>query len=306
MALDMGFNFFDTAEVYNNGESETALGKALAGRRKEAVVASKISPPNAVNIRKHCLASMKRLGTDYIDIYMLHWPINPLSLKHFTADAEKLDNPPTIADAYHQLEELKKEGLIRCIGMSNYGVKQMEEVLGGGVHPDLNEIAYNIVSRAIEPEIVPFCRKHSIAILGFMALQQGLLSGKYRGPEEVPIHQAHSRHYKQSRGGAESRHGEEGAEEEIFTVVDCLRELAAETGHTPAELSIAWVIHKPFITATLTGCRNLNQFKANITACEITLSADVIRRIDEISLPVLEKLGNSPDYYESREHGRIF
>jgi aryl-alcohol dehydrogenase-like predicted oxidoreductase len=305
-ALDRGFIFFDTAEVYNDGESEIALGKALGNRRKEAIIASKISPQNALNVKEHCVASMKRLGTDYIDIYMLHWPINPLALKHFTNDAEKLNNPPTIESAYRQMEALKKEGLIRCIGMSNYGVKQMEEVIASGVQVDLNEITYNIVSRAIEPEIVPFSQNHSIAIIGAMALQQGLLSGKYRSLDEIPPHQAHSRHYKQRRGGAASRHGEEGAEEEILAVVDCLREIAAETGHTPGELAIAWILHKPFITSVLVGCRNPAQLQTNTAACGITLSKEIIQRIDTISLPVLKKLGKNPDYYENSKESRIF
>jgi aryl-alcohol dehydrogenase-like predicted oxidoreductase len=303
-ALDRGANFFDTAEVYNNGESEKSLGKALKGRRAEAVVCSKISPPNAVCVRKSLEASLRRLGTDYLDIYMLHWPINPLALQHFTS--EKLESPPTIAGAYSQLADLKKEGLIRCIGMSNFGAAQMAEVIATGVQVDFNQITYNIVSRAIEAEVVPFCEKNGVSIIGTMALQQGLLSGKYQKAEDVPPHQAHSRHFKQERGGAESRHGEAGAEAEIFGVVAALRELSAATGYTPGDLAIAWVLNKPFITSTLVGSRNIAQFEANMKAADIVLPADVMRRIDEASLPALKKLGNSPDYFESREKSRIY
>jgi aryl-alcohol dehydrogenase-like predicted oxidoreductase len=303
-ALERGFNFFDTAEVYNDGESEVSLGKALAGRREKAVIASKISPPGASRVREHLAASLKRLGTDYLDIYMVHWPINPLSLRHYAP--ENAEKPATVEEVFHQLAEVKKEGLIRCIGISNFGVGQMEEVLATGVRVELNEITYNIVSRAIEARIVPFCAQHDISIIGSMSLQQGLLTGKYGAPEEVPPAQAHSRHFHQSRGGPQSRHNEEGAEAEIFEVVALLKKLSAETGYAPSELAIAWVLGKPFIASALIGCRNVSQLEVNTRACGITLDADIMRRIDEASLPVLRKLGDSPDYYENRKNNRIY
>jgi aryl-alcohol dehydrogenase-like predicted oxidoreductase len=305
-ALDRGINFFDTAEMYNNGESEISLGKALGNRRTEAVICSKISPSNAKKVREHLTASLRRLGTDYLDIYMLHWPINPLSLRHFTQDRELLAHPPTIAEAYDQLGELKKEGLIRCIGMSNFGVKQMAEVVAAGVPVDVNEMPYNILSRAIEAEIVPFCIKNDIALVASMGLQQGLLTGIYRTAEDVPPNQAHSRHFHQNRGQEASRHGEEGAEEELFEVVAFLKELSVKAGYSPAALAVAWILNKPFIAAALVGSRNLAELTANIAACDIRLDQTVIDSIDEKSLPILNKLGNSPDYYEHRQKSRIF
>ena len=304
-ALDKGINFFDTAEVYNKGENEIALGKALAGRRNEAVICSKISPHNAAHIREHLLDSLKRLGTDYLDMYMLHWPLNPVSLQHFTAEGDSA-GIPSITDIYHQLTALKKEGLIRCIGMSNFGAKQMAEVTAAQIQVDFNEIAYNIVSRAIEAEVVPFCQKNNISIIGSMALQQGFLSGKYSSPEEIPPAQAHSRHFKQIRGGAESRHREEGAEEEMFEVLSFLRSVSSETGFSLVEIAIAWVLNKPFIASTLAGSRNTKQLEANVAAGDLQLPSDVIMRIDEAGLPVLKKLGDSPDYYENREKTRIY
>jgi aryl-alcohol dehydrogenase-like predicted oxidoreductase len=305
-ALDRGINFFDTAEMYNNGESERSLGKALGSRRKEAVICSKISPSNVTKVREHLAASLRRLGTDYLDIYMLHWPVNPLSLQHFTQDKEKLAHPPAIEEAYHQLEKLKKEGLLRCIGMSNFGVKQMAEVVAAGVQVDINEMPYNIVSRAIEAEIVPFCIENDIALVASMGLQQGLLTGIYHSPGDVPPNQAHSRHFNQSRGKEASRHGEEGVEEELFRVVAFLTELSAKTGYSPAALAIAWILNKPFIAAALVGSRNLAELTANISAGDIRLDRAIMDSIDEKSLLVLNKLGNSPDYYEHREKSRIF
>ena len=122
-ALEMGCNYFDAAEVYNDGRSESALGQALKGRRTEAILGSKISPHNAdpATLRSHCEASLKRLGTDYIDLYMVHWPINPVALEHYTdQEADEKALPSTDA-AFRTLTDLREEGKIRHIGVSNFG-----------------------------------------------------------------------------------------------------------------------------------------------------------------------------------------
>jgi len=305
-ALDMGVNTFDTAEIYNNGESERSLGKALKGYRDKAVVISKISPSNCHHVRRHCIESLQRLDMEYLDIYMIHWPINPLAVKHFTSNEAIIASPPTIEEACHQLDELKKEGLIRSIGISNFGRTQMEEVAATGIRIDVNELTYNIVSRAIEAEIAPYCMEHNIGIIGSMGLQQGLLAGIYRTADEVPKHQAHSRHFAQHRGEETSRHYEEGAEQEIFEVVNQLHKIAADMDIHIAQLSIAWILKKPFMASTLVGSRNINELKMNVDACTLTIPDEVEALIDKISLPTLEKLGNSPDYYENRSKSRTY
>jgi aryl-alcohol dehydrogenase-like predicted oxidoreductase len=305
-ALDMGVNAFDTAEMYNGGESERSLGKALKGRRDEAVVISKISPSNCRNVREHCIASLERLGMDYLDVYMLHWPVNKLSVEHFTSDKSIIDVPPTVEEAYAQLEDIKREGLIRSIGMSNFGRTQIEEVVRTGVQVDVNEMSYNIVSRAIEAEIAPYCMENNIGIIGSMGLQQGLLAGIYRTVDDVPPHQAHSRHFSQERGKGTSRHFEPGAEKELFEVVDALREIAAGLSIHIAQLAIAWILKKPFMVSTLVGSRNIDELKTNVAACSLEISDETERLIDRISQPVLDILGNNPDYYEHSSKSRIF
>ena len=305
-ALDNGVNTFDTAEVYNAGESERSLGLALKGRRDRAVIISKIAPSNCHNVRQHCLASLQRLGTDYLDVYMLHWPINKLSVEHFTHDTSLVTTPPTIESAYAQLAELKREGRIRAIGMSNFGRRQMQEVAATNVPVDVNELTYNIISRAIEAEIAPYCTQNHISIIGSMGLQQGVLSGKYRTPEEIRPHQAHSRHFPEHRGQGTSRHGEPGAETEVFQVVNQLREIAAGLRIETAQLAIAWILKKSFIASTLVGSRNLETLKSNIAACELQIPDDVEAEIDRISQPVLDILGNNPDYYEHSSKSRIY
>jgi aryl-alcohol dehydrogenase-like predicted oxidoreductase len=305
-AIERGVNFFDTAEVYNAGESERSLGLALKGRRDKVVLASKISPDHAGNVRKYLEASLARLSTDYLDVYILHWPINPTALAHYTADESLFDEPPQVEDVFRQFEALQKEGLIRSIGISNFGVKQMAEVVTTGIRVDSNQLPYNIVSRAIEKEIVPYCVAHRIGVTSSVSLQQGLLTGKYARPEDVPPPQAHFRHFKQERGGKESRHHEEGAEKELFEAVDCVKAISAEMGISCARISLAWMLQKPFVTSALVGCRNVAQLDANFGAVDVTLSDEVMARIDAASLPVWQKLGDMADYFENRAKSRIF
>ncbi len=307
-ALDMGLNLFDTAEMYNNGASEESLGKALQGRRNEAVIVSKISPANCrpKTLIEHLDASLGRLGTDWIDVYMLHWPINRYGLLHFTNDQDIIDNPPTVAETFATLQKQKEAGKIRSIGVSNFGITQLKDVLATGVSIDANEMTYNIFSRAIEKEVVPFCVENEISVVGSMALQQGILADIYKNPEDIPPAQAHSRHFKQERGGDQSRHYEDGAEAEIFEALAKLRKLAAELNMPMARLAIAWVLAKPAIDCTLVGSRNISELKENALAAATELSADTVKLIDEISQPVLNKLGHNADYYENTKNSRIY
>jgi aryl-alcohol dehydrogenase-like predicted oxidoreductase len=303
-ALDLGVNTFDTAEMYNNGASEIALGRALKGRRDEAIVISKTGPDNAGRVREHCIQSLQRLGMDYLDVYMLHWPINTLAVKHFTSDTSEV--LPTIEEAYAQLDALKKEGLIRAIGMSNFGRIQMEEVVRTGIQIDVNEMVYNILSRAIEAEIAPYCLENNVSIIGSMGLQQGLLAGIYKTPDDVPANQARSRHFSNNHGGGASRHGEDGAEKEMFSTLEQLQKIADDLHVHIAQLSIAWILKKPFMVSTLVGSRNINELQINVEACSLDISDETEQLIDKISQPVLNILGNNPDYYENSLNSRIF
>ncbi|MDD4774300.1 MAG: aldo/keto reductase [Eubacteriales bacterium] len=307
-ALDGGINFFDTARMYNDGDSERSLGAALKNRRDRAVICSKVSPAKAYydTLRAECDRSLAGIGTDYIDIYMLHWPINHMSVKHFTSDPAVIANPPTPAEAFAALSDLKKEGKIRAIGVSNFGVKQMTEAIS--LCPDMcvNEITYNIISRAIETEIMPFCVNHGIALITSMTLMQGILAGSYKTAEEIPPHQAHSRHFKNERGRGTSRHREEGAEEEIFNVLRILRDISAQLGITPAQLSAAWVLANKNVDCALVGSRSEYQLAQNMASASVILPDEITEQINAVSLPALKKLGSSADYYENSAGSRIY
>jgi aryl-alcohol dehydrogenase-like predicted oxidoreductase len=305
-ALDLGINFFDTAEMYNNGASETSLGIALKGKRDRAIIGSKVTPANAApaTMRKSCEQSLKRLGTDYIDVYMLHWPISSHSLEHFTSDQAAIARPPSIEEAFATMKALKNEGKIRAIGMSNHGVKQMDAVLGKMDDVVTNEMPYSLLSRAIEDSIIPYCAKHDIGIIAYMPLQQGLLTGLYGSADEIAPMQARSRHFHHSHGKG-TRHGEEGAEAEVFAAIAKIKQVAAEQNVTIAVLSLAWVMANKYMTTTIAGSRTLAELSLNVGAVDYKISPEVIERLKVITAPVLEKLGSNPDYYENRLNSRI-
>ena len=307
-ALDQGINLFDTAEMYNDGDSERALGRALSGRRQQAVICSKVSPDHAYfhELIRHCEQSLLRLGADYLDVYMLHWPINHTAIKHFTSDPQKLEHPPTIAEAMEAMAALRRQGKIRAIGISNFGPRQMQEALDTGARIDVNEMPYNIFSRAIEAEIQPFCVAHGTAIVCSMALQQGVLAGKYKSADEVPMNQAHSRHYRDERGGGTSRHGESGAEAEMFEALGQLRRIAEDAEITLPQMAIAWTISRAGVASTLVGSRTAKELDENMHAASLALAPEIIARIDRASQPVLDALGNNPDYYEGAANTRIY
>lgn len=305
-ALDLGINFFDTAEMYNNGASEISLGIALKGRREKAIIASKVTPANAAPeaMRGSCEASLQRLGIEFIDVYMLHWPISSHSLEHFTADPAAIAHPPSVAEAFATMQELKKEGKIREIGISNHGVQQMDAVRACAAGIVTNEMPYSLLSRAIEESIIPYCAKHDIGIIAYMPLQQGLLTGLYASAEEIAPMQARSRHFHHSHGKG-TRHGEDGAEAEVFDAVARIKRLAAELNVPMATLSLAWVMANRYMTTTIAGSRTQAELVLNVAATEFRIGATAMARLNAITAPVLAKLGTNPDYYENRLNSRI-
>jgi aryl-alcohol dehydrogenase-like predicted oxidoreductase len=306
-ALDHGITYFDTAEVYNDGESERSLGLALKGRRSGAVIGTKDSTSNTKEtvLREHCEASLKRLGTDCIDIYMLHWPINAKAIEHFSADPMLVLSPPAMEEAFGMLMQFRKEGKIREIGISNHCVVQMEEIRKTGADVVANELPYNLVSRAIEESILPYCLRNRIGVIGYMAMQQGVLAGIYPTFDAIPPAQAHSRHFRQSRGGVESRHHEDGAEGEMLVLLQEMKMIAKSLGMAVPMLSLAWAMANRGIDCTLVGSRSLTKLEMNIEAASCRLSADVLEQLNRLSQPVLEKLGDNPDYYENRLQSRV-
>lgn len=281
-ALDAGINFFDTAEGYNEGRSEEALGVALKDRRHEVIIGTKVSSPDPAKIRERCEASLSRLQTDYIDIYMIHWPNDEFP----------------IDESMVELTKLRDDGLIRAIGVSNFGLNQLTAAHTTGTEITVNQLCYNLLSRAIELELLPLCIEHNIGILGYMPLLQGILTGEYKSAEDIPPMHSRFRHFRDDRPMAS--HGEAGAEQELFDTLEGIRNIADTENMPMSRLAIAWTMVKPGITCMLVGTRNVDELTENLRAIEYTPSDDLIQQLDQLTMPLLEKMGTNLDYFTGK------
>lgn len=303
-SVDLGINYFDTAEAYNEGRSESSLGKAIRGiPRDKLLIGTKVSPSNCYKetLIGHCEASLERLQTDYIDLYMIHWPIHPHSIRHFTSDIQIIKNPPTLLEALEALQILKQQGKIRNFGVSNFSFNRLKDMPLEQV--SVNELPYNLLCRAIEYDALPICEGNGIGVIGYMALLQGILADIYPSLNEVPIWQRRTRHFN-CLSTKECRHGEKGVEDETNVALADIRLICKETGLPMPELAIKWILENPAITCTLVGSRNIQELEANVKAVICPLEKEIKDELDRITLPVMKKLGNHFDYYESAANDR--
>ena len=305
-AIDHGINYFDTAEAYNEGRSESSLGVALEGiARDKIILGSKIWPMNCYpgKLEKHCEESLKRLNTDYIDLYMIHWPIHLHAISRFTTDEKILNNPPQINQVFDILTKLKESGKIRHIGLSNFSKSRLEKDLSPSVSIGANQLPYNLLSRAIEFDTIDACQEKGIGIISYMTLMQGILTGKYKSLREVSEWQRRTRHFD-SAGTPKCRHGEPGFEAEIENIIAALRTLAEETHISMSHLATKWTIANPNITCALVGARNLKQIFDNVSAVQTPLENAVLVRLNQITEKLKTLMGNHLDYYESVANDR--
>ncbi|HSB80004.1 MAG TPA: aldo/keto reductase, partial [Candidatus Methylomirabilis sp.] len=305
-SMELGINYFDVAEAYNDGRSEESLGRAVRGLpRDRLVIGTKVSPSNcyAKTLPRHCEASLRRLGLDHLDLYMIHWPIHPHSIRHFSQDESVIQNPPTIQEALGALARLKERGKIRYIGVSNFGRERLEEALS--ICPDIvvNQLPYSLLTRAIELESLPQCRSLGVGVIGYMTLLQGVLADLYPTLEAVPPYQRRTRHFD-SRTSKLARHGEEGAEVETDAALADIRRIMHECGMTMPEVATKWALAAHGIACTLIGVRGVRRLEDNVRAAAAPLSPEIVAKLNAVTKPVLDKLGNSFDYYESFENNR--
>ena len=232
---------------------------------------------------------------------MIHWPIHPHSIRHFTNDQKIINNPPKIEEAIDALNFLKKQGKIRQYGVSNFSSNRLINLLYKEIA--VNELPYNLLCRAVEFDILLFCTQNGIGVIGYMALLQGILADIYRTFNDIPIWQKRTRHFN-CKNTKECRHGEEGAEEETKAALEGIRQMCQDTGVSMAEIALKWILANPAITCTLVGSRNLTELQANIKAVQSPLSKDIKVALDQITFPVMRKLENHFDYYESAKNDR--
>jgi aryl-alcohol dehydrogenase-like predicted oxidoreductase len=270
--FDHGLNFFDTADVYSYGESETILGKALGLRRKEAVVATKVrgrmdKGPNYVGLsRQHvlesCDASLKRLGTDHIDLYQVH----------------SFDFETPLEETLRALDDLVRWGKVRYIGVSNFAAWQLTKALWVSDKAGLERFVslqayYSLVGRDLEFELVPLCLDQGLGILPWSPLAGGFLSGKYRKDAPMP-----EGRLKGQLGDFIPINKERG-----YEVIEVLEEIAKAKEASVAATALAWLIHKPGVTSVIIGARTMEQLQSNLKAAEILLSHSEMERLENAS-----------------------
>jgi len=302
-AVEHGCGFFDTAEAYNGGESERSLGRALRGLpREQLIIGTKVSPGHTApkTLVAHCEASLQRLQTDYIDLYMVHWPITAHSIRHFSRDVAEV---PSVPAAFAALEQLRRAGRIRHIGVSNFGRRRLAEVLATGVPIAVNELPHSLLTRAIELDILPYCRARGIGVLGYMALLQGVLSDRYAQLADLPEWRRRTRHFD-SRSTPLARHGTAGCEAETAAALAAIRALARRLGLTTADLALKWACAGEGITSALCGARNVATLQENIRAVSAPLAPEIVTELARLTEPLLAALGPSFDYYENPAHDR--
>jgi len=286
-SLDAGVNFFDTAEGYGGGESERLLGKGLGERRKEAIVATKVSPRNLEpeKLRAACESSLKDLKTDVIDLYQIHWP--------------NWDIP--IDDSMGAMQKLKDEGKIRAIGVSNFGKRDLSDALSCG-RVESDQLCYSLVWRAVEYEVQPLCVENDVGILCYSPLAQGLLTGKYESFDDMPPPRTRSRLFSGER--ETSRHGGPGCEPELAEAMHGIRKACDGLAMSMGNVALAWLLAQPAITSVIAGARNADQARANAGAAEVKLPLDVVSELDRITQAVKEKMGANCDPWQSESRIR--
>ena len=286
-ALDAGVNFFDTAEGYGDGHSEAVLGRALAGRRHEAVIATKVSRSHLSGdeAREACERSLRRLQTDTIDLYQVHWPSRTVPLD----------------ETMEALEKLREQGKVRAVGVCNFGVGDLSDLLKIG-RTETNQLPYSLLWRAVEYQIRQQCVDERIGILCYSPLAQGLLTGKFGSPDEVPAGRARTRHFSKAR--PQVRHGEAGCEAETFAAIEKIRAMCAEIHRPMAQVALAWLLHQPGVTAVIAGARNPDQIRQTAQAADLELSPETVGELTEATEPLKRILGPNPDMWQSESRFR--
>jgi aryl-alcohol dehydrogenase-like predicted oxidoreductase len=277
MCLDHGINLIDTADVYSEGASEEIIGQVVKGRRDDVLLATKVrfavgEGPNDGGLSRHhiirgCEASLRRLGTDYIDLYQVH----------------EWDGVTPLEETLGALDHLITAGKVRYVGASNYSAWHLMKALGIAERDGLprfvsQQIYYSLQARDAEYELVPLSVDQGLGILVWSPLAGGLLSGKYRRGQQPPEGSRHLGEWDEPPVYDEDR---------LYDVVDVLVDIAQSRDTSPAAVALAYTLAKPGVTSVIVGARTNEQLAANLAAADLVLADDEHARLDEISRPPL-------------------
>ncbi|MBO8170546.1 MAG: aldo/keto reductase [Bacillaceae bacterium] len=266
-ALDQGVNLFDTAPVYGMGHSEEVLAKALGAKRKDVYIATKAGlewndQHNKIwrnstkeRIFKEVEDSLRRLKTDYIDLYQIHWP----------------DQETPFEETMEALDQLIQDGKVRYIGVSNFNVEQMEACRK--VRPiHTLQPPYHLFRRDIEQDILPYCKEHDIGVLAYGPMAHGLLTGKITPETTFPPSDWRSRNVLFREESLKLR----------LPIIDRLKELAQSYNHTLIDLAISWVLAQEGVTVALVGAKRRSQVEKNLPAADWILDESILKEVEQI------------------------
>ena len=273
VAREAGVNLIDTADVYSEGLSEEILGKALGKDREDVLIATKVrmpmgEGPNDAGLSRHHIvrgaeASLRRLGTDYIDLYQVH----------------EWDGQTPLEETLTALDDLVRSGKVRYVGCSNYAAWQMVKALGISHARQIERFAstqvyYSLQNRDIEAEIVPAALDQGVGILVWSPLAGGLLSGKYRRGVQAP---AGSRHL------SEWSEPPINDEDKLYDTIELAVKIGESHGVSAAQVSLAYIAQKPGVTSLVVGARTTDQLRDNLAAANLELTADEVKALDDVS-----------------------
>jgi aryl-alcohol dehydrogenase-like predicted oxidoreductase len=276
--LDEGINFFDTADVYGGrGKSEEFLGEALGSRRDDVLVATKFGSPMADDdesqggsarwIRQAVEGSLKRLGTDRIDLYQHHFPVRETPFD----------------ETLTALDELVRAGKVREIGCSNYSGRHIDKCIGISEEKDLARWAsaqnnYSLLERGPESDVLDACERNGLGFLPYFPLASGLLTGKYRSKEDRPEGTRIT-----LMAQARPERAEQVLTEENFAIIEKLRAFAEGRGHTLLDLAMSWLASKPVISSVIAGATKPEQVRANAAAASWRLTDEEMAEVETLS-----------------------
>ena len=271
--FEAGIATVDTAEVYGNGHSEQVVAQALSDVRDKATYATKVFANHLKydQVIEACEGSLKNLKTDYIDLYQIHWPSGS-----FNSEVVPIE------ETMSALNQLKEQGKIRAIGVSNFSRAQIEEASQYG-RIDSLQPAYSLFWRQVEKDTMPYCVENNISILAYSPLAQGLLTGKFERGHK----------FEEGDNRAKNKLFQGENYEQAQQALDKLRPIAERHQCTLAQLSLAWLIAQPQTNA-IAGARNTEQAVANAKAADVKLSGDELKEIDAIGRLVTNHLDDNP------------